>query len=205
MKDEMQKCGNAGMREGGNAEMRECGNAEERSKARRCISTFLHFCILAFVLVLPARAEIIDRVLAVAAGQPITLSDVIGARDLGLQPAGTAADPLRAILTKLIERELVLAEVERYGPPEPAAAAVDAEVDRIRSRFPSPDAFAAAAARSGIDDRHLRETARQTLLINAYLDQRFTAAGDRRQAVIDEWVAGLKRRGNVIDLYLSGR
>jgi hypothetical protein len=29
-------------------------------------------------------------------------------------------------------------------------------------------------------------------------------AVDRRQALVDEWMAGLRRRGDVIDLYLSG-
>ncbi len=131
------------------------------------------------------RAEVIDRVLAVVAGQPITLSDVVGARDLGFQSADEAADPLRAILSKLIDRELMLAETDRYGPPE-------AEFD-------------ASVARSGIDAQHLRETVRQNLRIAAYLDQRFTAAGDRRQALIDDWIAGLRRRGNVLDLYLPDR
>jgi hypothetical protein len=157
------------------------------------------------LLVSSGHAEVIDRVLAVVAGQPITLSDVVGARDLGLEPPGDAADPLRAVLSRLIDRELMAAEAERYGPPEPTAEAVDRDVARIRARFASPDAFAAAAARSGIDDKHLRETVRQNLRIAAYLDQRFTAAGDRRQALIDEWIAGLRRRGNVLDLYLPGR
>ncbi|MBI3493033.1 MAG: hypothetical protein HY047_14825 [Acidobacteria bacterium] len=152
-----------------------------------------------------ARAEVIDRVLAVVAGQPITMSDVTGARDLGFQLADNAPDPLRAILSKLIDRELMRAEVERYGPPEPTADAVDREVARVRNRFASPAAFDAAAARSGVDDKHLRETVRQNLRIDAYLNQRFTAAGDRRQALIDEWVAGLRRRGNVLDLYLPRR
>ena len=75
----------------------------------------------------------------------------------------------------------------------------------MRARFPSPAAFDAALARSGIDEKHLRETLRQDLRIRAYLDQRFT----RRRAIagrrsIDEWMAGLRRRGDVIDLYLAG-
>ena len=151
------------------------------------------------------RAEVIDRVLAVVAGQPITLSDVIGARDLGFESAEGASDPLRAVLSRLIDRELMSAEAERYGPPEPTAEAVDRDVARVRARFATPADFAGAAARSGIDDKHLRETVRQNLRIAAYLDQRFTAAGERRQVMIDEWVAGLRRRGNVLDLYLPGR
>ena len=152
-----------------------------------------------------ARGETIDRVLAVVAGQLITLSDVTAARDLGLQSADGAADPVRAILTKLIDRELVLAEVDRYAPPEPTADAVDRELERVRARFASQAAVDAALARSGIDEKNLRETLRQDLRTRAYLDQRFTASSDRRTRAVEDWLAGLRRRGDVIDLYLSGR
>ena len=151
------------------------------------------------------RAETIDRVLAVVAGQLITLSDVTAARDLGLESADGAADPVRVILTRLIDRELILAEVDRYAPPEPTAEAVDGEVERVRARFPSPDAFNAALERSGMDEKHLRETVRQNLRMAAYLDQRFASAADRRQVLIDEWTSGLRRRGDVIDLFLTNR
>ena len=152
-----------------------------------------------------ARAEVIDRVLAVVGGQLITLTDVIAARDLRLVPPESAADPIRAILSKLIDRELVLAEVERYAPPEPTADAVDAEVRRVRARFDSAEAFEGALVRSGIDEKHLRETLRQDLRIRAYLDQRFAAPSDRRDAALEEWMTGLRRRGDVIDLYLPAR
>ncbi len=152
-----------------------------------------------------ARAETIDRVLALVAGQLITLSDVAAATDLGLQTPGNATDPVRAVLDKLIDRELVLAEVDRYAPAEPTADAVDREVEKVRRRFPSPSAFDAALARSGIDERHLRETLRQDLRMQAYLDQRFSTSADQRVAAVKEWVTGLRRRGEVIDLYLAGR
>jgi len=152
-----------------------------------------------------ARAETIDRLLAVVAGQLIMLSDVTAATDLGLQSADGAADPVRAVLSKLIDRELVLAEVDRYSPPEPTAEAVDREVLRVRQRFSSQTAFDSALARSGIDEPHLRETLRQDLRMRAYLDQRFSAAPDQRLNAINDWMAGLRRRGGVIDLYLAGR
>jgi hypothetical protein len=162
--------------------------------------------VLAGVLIgAPARAEVIDRVLAVVAGQLITLTDVRASIDLRLQTTDGAADPVRAVLTKLIDRELVLAEVERYAPAEPTAESVDREVQRVRARFESQEALEAALTRSGIDDKHLRETLRQDLRIRAYLDQRFTAASDRRQTLLDDWMAGLRRRGEVIDLYLPSR
>jgi hypothetical protein len=160
--------------------------------------------VAALCLPIAARAETIDRVLAVVAKQVITLSDVTAARELGLVTAGAAADPVRAVLSTLVDRELILAEVERYVPPEPSAEAVDRELAIVRARFASTADFDAALARSGLDEKHVRETLRQNLRIRAYEDQRFTAADSRRQSLIDEWVAGLRRRGEVVDLYLSG-
>jgi hypothetical protein len=153
----------------------------------------------------PARAETIDRVLAVVAGQIIMLTDVTAARDLRLETSDGAADPIRALLSKLIDRELMLAEVERYGPPEPGADAVEREMARVHARFASPQELADVLARSGIDERHLRETLRQNLRIRAYMEQRFTTNAERRQELIDEWVAGLRRRADVIDLYPASR
>ena len=150
-------------------------------------------------------AETIDRVLAVVAGQLITLTDVRAAIDLRLQTTDGAADPVRAVLTKLIDRELILAEVDRYAPPEPTIEAVNREVERVRARFESQAALDAALARSGIDEKHLRETLRQELRMRAYLDQRFTATDDRRAAMVGDWLAGLRRRAEIVDLYLSVR
>jgi hypothetical protein len=182
--------------------------SHENTKTRK-LDCFVLSCFRGLILVAlcssAATAETIDRVLAVVAGQLITLSDVVAARDLGLQSADGGPDPVRVILTRLIDRELVLTEVERYAPPEPAADAVDREVERVRARFGAPQALEAALTRSGIDEKHLRETLRQDLRIAAYMDQRFSASEDRRKAAIDEWMAGLRRRADVIDLYLTAR
>jgi hypothetical protein len=161
----------------------------------RLVACGLRSACLALLIGGSAHAEVIDRVLAVVGGQLITLTDVTA-------PPEAGPDPIRPILTKLIDRELVLAEVERYAPPEPTAEAVDVEVRRVRARFESSDAYESALVRSGIDEKHLRETLRQDLRIRAYLDQRFSAASDRRQAALEEWMTGLRRRGDVIDLYL---
>ena len=176
-------------------------------KNTRTRAVFLGIFVIlgVFVMSRSAAAEVIDRVLAVVAGQLITLSDVNAARDLGLQTAEGAADPVREILSKLIDRELIMAEVDRYAPPEPTAEAIDRETARIRMRFPTAEAFVAALERSGADEKQLREIVRQDLRIRAYLDQRFASAQERRQALMDDWLSGLRRRGDVVDLYLSGR
>jgi hypothetical protein len=151
-----------------------------------------------------APAETIDRVLAVAAGRLIMLSDVTASLELGLVPApAPGIDPVRAVLSKLIDRELMLAEVDRYAPPDPAAEALDRELATVRGRFASSPAFEDALARSGLDATHLRERVRQDLRIRAYEDQRFTSTDPRREALIDDWVAGLRRRADVVDLYAA--
>ena len=160
---------------------------------------------LTFGAPLGARAEVIDRVLAVVSGSLITLSDVTAASELGLVTPRPGADPIRDVLSRLIDRQLEIAEVERYAPLEPTTADVDQEVQRVQARFPNREAFDAVLTRTGIDVAHLRQTVREDLRIRAYLTERFTVSGDRRQQVIDDWVAGLRRRADVIDLSLSAR
>jgi hypothetical protein len=157
-----------------------------------------------------AGAETIDRILAVSGGQVIMLSDVTAALDLGLVSdegaADRATDHIGAALAKLIDRALVLVEVNRYAPPEPADDAIEREMAIVRARFPSRPAFDTALERSGITEAHLRETVRENLRIRAYIDQRFAGAENqgRRLMLIDEWVAGLRQRADVVDLYAVG-
>ena len=163
---------------------------------------------LAIVIMIgAARAETIDRVLAAAGGQVIMLSDVTAALELGLVSDDGAADRIGAALAKLISRRLVLVEVNRYAPPEPADAAVEREVASVRARFPSRQAFEAALERVGLTEAHVREIVRENLRIRAYIEQRFAGAENdaRRQMLVDEWVAGLRQRADVIDLYATAR
>ena len=158
------------------------------------------------VLILSAvvSAETIDRVLAVVAGQLITLSDLNAMRDLDIITAApNSSDPTADVLAKLIDRELMLAEVERYAPPEPDPADIDREVAAVRAHFPSPKAFDDVLARAGFDVGHVREIVRQNLRLKAYLDQRFAIATSeqRRQTMINDWVVGLRRRSPAINLY----
>jgi hypothetical protein len=192
-------------------------------------------------LMLPAASasgQLIDRILAIVAGQPITLSDVTAAVRLGLvADAGEAGDGHQAALNTLIDRQLQLVEVNRYVPPEPPAAEIDARVAQVRARFDSQAAFERALEETGVNAAQLRAHVRDTLRIEGYLRQRFGASSqpsedevlryyraheaaftangtlqpyaavrdDARRRVIEErtaslvrdWIAGLRRRGDV--------
>jgi hypothetical protein len=105
--------------------------------------------LLVFVRI-AAADEVIDRVLAVAGGEVITLSDVRAARELGRVNVGDALDPIGAVLGQLVDRALVLAEVDRFAPPEPPQAALDSALDSVMARFPGGPAFDTALARLGV-------------------------------------------------------
>ena len=189
------------------------------------------------------RAEIIDRILAVVEGQLITLSDVRAVTRLGLEPGvRDGGDGIRQALDALIDRQLVLVEVERYAPPEPAPASVESRFKALHGKFPDLLAFVTTLHQVGITEEHLRRYVRDALRIEAYLQQRFAATiqpaddeiaeyyrlhaedytrngtlapyaevraavrarliDERRDVLVREWLAGLRRRADIVDLYV---
>ena len=198
----------------------------------------LSVCMVPVLSLATLNAQLLDRILAVVAGEPITLSDVTAATRFGLvKEPGTAADRQQAALEALIDRHLQLIEVNRYLPPEPAAAEIDARVAQVRGRFASEAAFEAALQESGVSPAQLRARIRDTLRIEGYLHQRFGASyqpsdgeilryyraheadftkngllqpyeavredvrrrvsEERTDSLVRDWIAGLRRRGDV--------
>jgi hypothetical protein len=142
------------------------------------------------------KDSVIDRLMAVVDGQAITLSDVNAAIHLGLihPPSGTA-DPLAFALDRLIERTLMLAEVDRFQPPEPDPIEITTRIDEIVKRE-GDAAFEKTLSVTGTTREQLRRFIRDELRIATYLNQRF---GDtpERPAAIAAWVAELRRRADV--------
>jgi hypothetical protein len=123
-----------------------------------------------------ARAEIIDRILSVVEGQLITLSDVRAVTRLGLETVTPSGDPVGHVLEKLIDRQLMLVEVERYAPPEPRAETIEARLASVRAKFPDALAVEAVLHQTGMTADDLRRYLRDSLRIESYLEQRFTAS-----------------------------
>lgn len=160
---------------------------------------------VALLLVTAGRAradELVDRVLAVAAGDLIMLSDVRAALVLGMASGDGAPDPVRAVLSTLIDRALMLDEVNRYALPQPSGSEIDRALSEVRARFGSTDAFDQALQQVGLDEGRLRETLLQNLRLRAYLAQRFASDTPVRvRAAVDEWMTGLRRRADIVDRY----
>jgi hypothetical protein len=134
---------------------------------RRALRRVVPLALMVLAGGLPA-AQVVDRIVAVVDRQVITLSDVRLAAALGLVEANQPA----AVRELLVERALVLAEVARYTPPEPTQAEVDARLAQVRARAGEAEVDR-ALRRAGLDAAWLRSWARQTLLVERYLDQRF--------------------------------
>jgi hypothetical protein len=138
------------------------------------------FCILNYGATAHAQ-QLIDRVLARVGTSAVTMTDVRAALELGLIDVKPGEDRESVALQRTIDRQLQLNEVARFAPPEPPAAAVTEEVAAMKARAGAR--FDAVAVSTGLDDEKLRQLARETLRIRAYIAQRFGTSG---QATADE-------------------
>ncbi len=113
-----------------------------------------------------AAQSLVDRVAARINGAALLLSDVRAAVLVGV-----VTGPEDQAVERTIERTLLLAEVSRFPPPEPATGLVDAETARLSAAAgPTLDR---AIESLGLPASTVREMARDSLRIQAYLDQRF--------------------------------
>jgi hypothetical protein len=144
--------------------------------------------VLATAGVAARQETLVERTVDVVGGTAITLSDVQTALALGLvEGAGPEAEAEG--VARLIERWLILHEVARFAPPEPAEADVAARLAAVAARAGSPEALAARLARGGFTAGRLAAWMRDDLRIAAYLDQRFATAGVASEADVAEYAA----------------
>ena len=134
--------------------------------------------------------ELVDRTLAIVAGRTVTLSDARTALALGLvEGAAVDAD----VVQRLVDRELMLREVDRYDPPEPTVERIDERLAAARAVAGGEDGLARVLRDGGFAERRLRAWIRDDLRVEAYLQQRF-AMDERRQDLIADWMSDLRRR-----------
>ena len=127
---------------------------------------------LAFVIAIaaaPLHAQLLDRIVARVNGTPITQTDVNAAVGLGLVEAAAA-------VPQMVDRRLMLAEVTRFPPDAPTDAAIDGLAAQMKARAGA--GYDALLQRNGVDERDVRDMARDTLRIQAYIDQRFGTSAE---------------------------
>ena len=132
---------------------------------------------------LTQAGELLERTLAIVGTQVITLSDARAAVRLGLVEAARQADPATATQL-LVDRELVLREVQRYAPPAPSVGAVEARIDELKQRLPAPDEWSRIVQQTGFTEVRLRAWVRDDLRTVAYLAQRFASASTPTDAEV---------------------
>ena len=124
----------------------------------------------------PGPGDLIDRVLAVVEGQVIMLSDVRAFLELRLIEPRDVTDATPAVLTALIERQLILEEVARYVVELPPPVEVDARLAELVARVGGPEAFEHLLPTVGFTVDDLRQVLRDDLRIKRYLARRFPSA-----------------------------
>jgi hypothetical protein len=132
--------------------------------------------ILSAVCGLRGQAEVIDRILATVSGALILQSDAVAAVRFGFVQAPAQGNALQWTLDRLIERRLMLIEVDRYGPPEPARALVDRRMQEIDAKIGSGERLDIILRETGMTVEQLRLYVRDDLRIESYIRQRFGTA-----------------------------
>jgi hypothetical protein len=185
-----------------------------------------------------AESELIDRIVASVSGELIMLSDIRAFITFDLVEVTGVPDSDEVAIQQLIERRLILDEVERYIIGEPPMSRVGEQMVEIRRRFGSDARFRDALANVGFTEEDLAQVLRENERMRAYLDERFASAGqptdeevlayyqqhrdefarggvrpsfesirdavrqqvlaEGRAGLIDDWVAGLRRRATIL-------
>ena len=118
-------------------------------------------------------SELLDRVIAVVSGTVITLSDARAAIMFGLVDTRDARDPVAVAMQWLVDRQLVLDEVNRYDTPDPDLASVEPVFSAIRKTLAGGKGVAAALASLGLDEDGAKRFVRDTVRVQQYLRRRF--------------------------------
>jgi hypothetical protein len=168
----------------------------------RSKSVFVAGWLMASSLIFAQQSGIVlDRILAVVSGGLILQSDVNAATRLGLVTVPEEGDRIQVALDRLIERQLMLLEVDRYAPPEPSGAEIDAALAELDKRIGSGERLDAILRETGYTVQQLRLYMRDDLRIRAYLLQRFGAsASPGDEEILEYYRAHAKdfTRGGVV-------
>lgn len=134
--------------------------------------------------VLTARAEIVDRVVAVVEDQPILQSEVRLEAALARVPSPVPGframhdDPLELAIDETVIR-LTAAEISLY---QPTREQVGDSVSAVRASFEDDQAYATFLADHGLDEERLSTVMRRRLIVERFLLRNLLSAPSDAEA-----------------------
>jgi len=143
-----------------------------------CSILFLSAGILFFVFPPPARAELVDRIVASVNNEVITLSELDRAVGFNAALGGKNEDKLNEdklraeTLEGLINRHLLIQEAYRLKFVEVSDQDVNAEIEKLKVRLGSDDAFADFLARLDITREQLGRMLGERLLVEKFIEKK---------------------------------
>jgi peptidyl-prolyl cis-trans isomerase SurA len=130
------------------------------------------FCLGLFAAGSYARAELVDRIVAIIDREVVTLSEAEQASEIARARSAEEV-PFVAIVERLIEARLVEREVERFTSEPVPSALVERAFEEVRAGSSSASEFEKMLARNGLTEDELREILRRQVSVARYLERRF--------------------------------
>jgi SurA-like protein len=138
-----------------------------------CIILSVSVGILLPVLLSSARAELVDRIVASVNNEVITLSELERAVRFNVALGGKNEDKLRTeTLEGLINRHLLIQEAYRLKFVEVSDQDINAEIEKLKMRLGSDNAFAGFLARLDITREQLGRMLGERLLVEKFIEKK---------------------------------
>lgn len=135
---------------------------------------------------LPAKQEVVDRIVARVDNDIILLSDVRALQHYEEFLDGKSKDD-SATLDLLIDQWVVRSEAEVAGFQQPKEEEIDRGVSRVVKSFASPEEYEARRKQTGLSDGDIRKMVASQLYLSNYLDSRFRPSVQIDEKAIDDF------------------
>lgn len=142
------------------------------------------FCVLIFLVLTTgsAKQDVIDKVVATVDRQIIMLSDVRAVTELGVLVMGSNEGSETQVTSRLVNRVLILVEVDRFLVSEPLQTEIQRRIDALKEHHSTVKSFETAWKSVGMTEERLYRLIRNDLRIDSYLRQRFTSTAEPTNA-----------------------
>ena len=110
------------------------------------------------------------------------LSDVRAVTELGVLVMGSNEGSETQVTSRLVNRVLILVEVDRFLVSEPLQTEIQRRIDALKEHHSTVKSFETAWKSVGMTEERLYRLIRNDLRIDSYLRQRFTSTAEPTNA-----------------------